>query len=55
MRKRTAIAVAIASLLALILWHLEVNTTDAAGGRPDTEYVVGTDPYLPIQNLEPIY
>jgi hypothetical protein len=55
MRKRTAIAVAITSLVALILWHFEMNTTGAAGARPDTEFVVGSDPYLPIQNLEPAY
>jgi len=54
MRKGTAIAVAITSLVATILWHFEINT-GAADARPDTEFVVGSDPYLPIQNLEPAY
>ena len=55
MQKRTAIAVAITSLFALILWDFGMNATDAAGARPEPEYAVATDPYLPFQNLEPVY
>ena len=55
MRKRTAIAVAITSLFALILWDFGINATDAAGARPEPVYAVATDPYLPFQNLEPVY
>jgi len=55
MQKRTAIAVAITSLFALILWDFGINATDAAGARPEPVYAVATDPYLPFQNLEPVY
>jgi hypothetical protein len=53
MREFAAIAAAI--LFALILWQCGMKTTDAAVARPQPDYAITTDPYLPVHNLEPVY
>jgi hypothetical protein len=54
MRKRTAIAVAIMSLLALVLSHFGKYATEAAAAA-EPNYAVTADPYLPVHNLESVY
>jgi hypothetical protein len=54
MRKRTAIAVAITSLL--MLWPgIDVTNAAAAGVELKADYPVLPNPYLPIKRLEPTY
>jgi len=55
MRKRTAIAVAIMSAFALMLWHSGLDATSAVVMSPEPTYAVTTDPYLPIHGLESTY
>jgi hypothetical protein len=51
-----AIAFAMTSFLALMLWQGDKNATaGAAGTRPRPEYVVTSNPYLPIKRLAPAY
>jgi len=57
MRKRPAIAVAITSLLVLMLWETGISVANAApaGIEPKADYAVLPNPYLPIKRLEPTY
>jgi hypothetical protein len=56
MRKRTAIAVAITSLLVLMLWAgMDVTEATVVGVELKAEYAVLPNPYLPIRRLEPAY
>ena len=57
MRKLLAAAgVAITTaFLAFIFWQSAMNSTDAAATRIKPTYSVAGAPYLPIQNLEPVY
>jgi len=57
MRKRPAIAVAITSLLVLMLWETGISVTDAApaGIEPKFDYALLPNPYLPIKRLESAY
>ena len=56
MRKRTGIAVAITSLLVLMLCAgMDVTDAAAAGIEPKADYAVLPNPYLPIKRLEPTY
>ena len=54
-----AIAVAIASLLVLMVWEVAMDVTgkDAAvaTGKAKSGYPVTGNPYLPIHRLEPVY
>ena len=48
-----AIAVAMTSLLALVVWQVEVKATDTILQKP--EYGITANSYLPIQRLRPAY
>jgi len=48
-----AVAFAMTSFLALMLWQVNKNAT--AGARPRPEYAVTSNPYLPIKRLGPVY
>jgi hypothetical protein len=51
-----AIAFAMTSFLALMLWQVDRNATaGSAGARPKPEYAVTSNPYLPIKRLGPVY
>jgi hypothetical protein len=54
-----AIAVAITSLLVLMVWEVAIDVTgkDAAvaTGKAKPGYPLTGNPYLPIHRLEPVY
>jgi hypothetical protein len=53
---RRPIAVAMIPLLVLMFWQVDLETNAVA--LPDSlnqDYNAGTNPYLPIQWLEPVY
>jgi hypothetical protein len=50
MRKRIAIAVAIAILLSVTISHFGMHAMESVA--PESNYAVTTDPYLPVQNLD---
>jgi len=53
-----AVAIAVMSLFALMFWKTSLDATgDAAvaGAPPQPEHTVGSNPYLPIRRLEPVW
>jgi hypothetical protein len=54
-----AIAVAIASLLVLMLWEVSMDIigkdSAVATGKAKPGYPLTGNPYLPIHRLEPVY